>query len=103
VPVLLGAHPGAVVRSWTTGEELLVVAPPQEQCCTRVPYAVPDAVSSTHEPLFWLTTSNPAYSRTRLNSWAPVLLQVYCCSCTPLLVEEPGVSMHSPELSATKL
>ena len=23
--------------------------------------------------------------------------------CTPLLVEEPGVSMHSPELSATKL
>jgi hypothetical protein len=44
-----------------------------------------------------------AYSWTRLNSWAPVLLQVYCCSCTPLLVEEPGVSMHSPELSATKL
>jgi hypothetical protein len=44
-----------------------------------------------------------SYPWTRLNCWAPVLLQVYCWSCTPLLVEEPGVSMHSPELSATKL
>lgn len=43
-----------------------------------------------------------SYCWTRLNAWAPVPLQVYCCNCTPLEVEDAGVSMHSPELSATK-
>ena len=43
------------------------------------------------------------YVGDRLNSWAPVLLQVYCSSWTPLAVDAPGVSMHRPELSATKL
>jgi hypothetical protein len=43
------------------------------------------------------------YVGNRLNSWAPVPLQVYCWSWTPLVVDAPGVSMHRPELSATKL
>jgi hypothetical protein len=90
---------------WTAGEELplLVVRATAGPCWTTVPYAVPDAVSSMHERRFWLTSWNQAYCWTRLNCWAPVLLQVYCWSSTPLLVEEPGMSMHSPELSATKL
>jgi hypothetical protein len=45
----------------------------------------------------------PGYVGNRLNSWAPVPLQVYCWSWTPLVVDAPGVSTHRPELSATKL